>query len=82
MKDYKYIIFNEDVLVHPAQELLYRKGQTYEIVKIYNSTRNTTLLVETKNPSMVKYASDCELFTLIEMRRHKLDLIKKKLCVI
>ena len=81
MKDYRYIIFNTDVMVYPAEELLYRKGQTYEIVKIFDSTGHT-LLVETKNPDMVKYASDCELFTLTEMRRHKLDLIKKKLCTV
>jgi hypothetical protein len=81
MKDYKYIIFNEDVRVHPAEELLYRKGQTYEIVEIYESSGHT-LLVKTKNPNMVKYATDCELFTLTEMRRHKLDLIRKKLCTI
>ena len=87
MKDYKYISFNEDVLIYPAEELIYHKNQIYEIEEIYNSNNtpwvvrsdNETLLIKTKNPSFVKYADNANLFTLLEMRNLKLNKIKRKI---
>ena len=81
MKDYKYIIFKEDVLVYPDKRILYHKGWVYEIIGIRDGeVSGYSTLVHTKNPDMVKYVDNrSTLLTVEDLRRMKLQILKEKI---
>ena len=79
MKDYKYIIFDKDIKVYPANEIIYHKEQFYEIIEIRIGSGGGGMIVRTKYPDGWKFAIDGKLFTKNDIRRLKLDLIRKKL---
>lgn len=80
MKDYKYIVFDRDIKIYPAEEILYHKNQIYEIAGISGGDKGHTLLVQTKNPEMIKYVDEnSTLLTTTDLRKLKLEIIKSKI---
>lgn len=79
MKDYKYVVFDEDITYPPTKNVRYCKGEFYEIIEI-RTTWDDSIIVRTKCfEEWVKVNKNSKLFTENDIRRMKLEIIKQKI---
>jgi hypothetical protein len=80
MREYKYVVFDIDIKINPANEIIYHKGQLYEIVEMRTTFNDEKILIQTKYPSTWKiFDENSKLLTISDIRRMKLETIKQKI---
>ena len=80
MKDYKYVVFDEDITYPPTKNIRYYKGEFYEIVEVIKTSWDNSIIVKTKCfLEFVKVSKNSKLLTIVDVRRIKLEIIKDKL---
>lgn len=79
MIDYKYVVFDVDVMIPSTKEILYHKGQFYKITEV-QKTFDDKFIVKTKYLDGWNVVTGySKLLTLNEVRRMKLETLKRKI---